>query len=227
MATTPRAAPSSSGGGPTIGAHSLRGPKAAAWKVDVGAATARRRPDRSVKTRNASRVARLHVVNAGHVDHIRRVVVGLGSNVGDRVSNIQEALGRLAGDEHIHVTERSPLYETAPVGGVEQGDFINGAVLLLTALEASELMQRLLAVETSLGRVRDVKNGPRTIDLDILWIEGETVNEPDLVVPHPRLVERSFMLRPLVDLASDAIDPVSGKPFAELDLAKVALKRVD
>jgi 2-amino-4-hydroxy-6-hydroxymethyldihydropteridine diphosphokinase len=161
------------------------------------------------------------------VDHIRRVVVGLGSNVGDRLSNIQEAVGRLSGDEHIHVTERSPLYETAPVGGVEQGHFLNGAVLLLTALEASELMRRLLEIETGLGRVRGVKNGPRTIDLDILWIEGESVNEPDLVVPHPRLLERSFMLRPLADLASDAADAETGALFADLELAKAELKRVE
>lgn len=161
------------------------------------------------------------------MDHIRRVVVGLGSNVGDRVSNIQEAVARLSGDDDIHVTERSPLYETLPEGDVAQGDYINGAVLLLTSLEARELMRRLLTIETSLGRVRGAKNGPRTIDLDILWIEGETVNEQDLVVPHPRLLQRSFMLRPLADLASDASDADTGVPFADLELAKAQLKRVE
>ncbi len=153
-------------------------------------------------------------------------MIGLGSNLGDRSSTIEQAIARLEQDDEIHVTDRSPLYETAAEGGAPQPDYANGAVLLLTALDAHELLRRLLDIEQGLGRVRGEKNAPRTIDLDILWIEGESIQETDLVVPHPRLAERAFMLRPLLDVASDASDPVKGVAFAELALAAAELKRL-
>jgi len=159
------------------------------------------------------------------VDHIRRVVIGLGSNVGDRVVQIGRAVDILRGDEQIHVAEVSPLYETSPEGNIAQGDYVNGAVLVLTALEAPELLRRLQRVEEELGRVREVRHGPRTIDLDILWIEGENIREPDLVVPHEQLAARAFMLRPLLDVAGDASDAESGLVFSELPLASAELKR--
>jgi 2-amino-4-hydroxy-6-hydroxymethyldihydropteridine diphosphokinase len=159
------------------------------------------------------------------VDHIRRVVIGLGSNLGDRAATIHEAVERLRADDELHVLELSPLYETAPVGGPSQSDFLNAAVLVLTALDATRLLERLLGIEESLGRVRREKNGPRTIDLDILWIEGECVNEETLTVPHPRLAERAFALRPLLDVAPDASDAESGVVFAELPAAKEHLRR--
>ncbi len=157
------------------------------------------------------------------MDHIRRVILGLGSNVGDRVKNINQAVDDLRLDRDMHVLKVSPLYETAPQGGPPQADFVNGAVLVLTSLPAADILKRALDVETKLGRVRDQKNDPRIIDLDILWIEGEAVDEDGLIVPHPRLVERSFALRPLVDLAADAKDE-QGAAYADLDLAKVDLK---
>jgi 2-amino-4-hydroxy-6-hydroxymethyldihydropteridine diphosphokinase len=149
--------------------------------------------------------------------------LGLGSNVGDRVKHINSAVDELRQDRDLHVIRVSPLYETSPQGGPPQGDFVNGAVLVLTSLPAEELLRRTLAVEAKLGRVRSGKNEPRTIDLDLLWIEGESIDEADLVVPHPRLKERSFALRPLVDLASDARDE-AGQAYADLDLAKAELK---
>lgn len=159
------------------------------------------------------------------MDHIRRVIIGLGSNVGDRVKNISLAVDELRRDQDMHVLQVSPLYETAPEGGPPQGDFVNGAVLVLTSLAASEILRRTLAVEASLGRVRNVKNEPRTIDLDVLWIEGEHVSEEGLTVPHARLAQRAFALRPLVDLASDARDQ-AGDAYADMPLAKSDLKRV-
>ncbi len=159
------------------------------------------------------------------MDHIRRVILGLGSNVGDRVENINQAVNVLRLDRDMHVLKVSPLYETEPQGGPPQADFVNGAVLVLTSLPAADILRRTLDVETKLGRVRGEKNAPRIIDLDILWIEGEAVEEDGLTVPHPRLVERSFALRPLVDLAADAKDD-QGAAYADLDLAKVALKLV-
>ncbi|NUP11594.1 MAG: 2-amino-4-hydroxy-6-hydroxymethyldihydropteridine diphosphokinase [Polyangiaceae bacterium] len=158
--------------------------------------------------------------------HIRRVVIGLGSNVGDRLQNIAQAVDRLRADQELHVAEQSPLYETKPEGGPPQGDYLNGAVLVLTAVEAPELLRRIQRIEAELGRVRAETNGPRTIDLDILWIEGETIKEPDLVIPHARLSTRAFMLKPLLDVASDARDAETGMVFAELPLAQTELKRV-
>lgn len=160
------------------------------------------------------------------MDHIRRVVIGLGSNVGDRLANLSRAIEQLRASDDVHVTEVSPFYETSPEGGPTQGDYLNGAVLVLTAVDASELLARLHRIEDELGRVRAERNGPRTIDLDILWIEGETIHTSELVVPHERLASRAFMLRPLLDVANDAKDAESGLVFAELPLASTELKRV-
>jgi 2-amino-4-hydroxy-6-hydroxymethyldihydropteridine diphosphokinase len=159
------------------------------------------------------------------VDHIRRVVLGLGSNVGDRVKSINQAVDQLRQDRDVHVVKVSPLYET-PAEGPPQPDFVNGAVLLLTSLPAGEILSRALAVEAKLGRVRaEAPKGPRTIDIDVLWIEGEAVADDNLTVPHPGLRERSFALRPLLDLAPDAADD-KGAPLSELPAARVALKTV-
>lgn len=160
------------------------------------------------------------------MDHIRRVVVGFGSNLGDRRQNIAAAVGALRSDGDVHVMAESPLYVTEPEGGpANQGAYLNGALLVLTAIEARELLTRLHAVEATLGRTREEKNGPRTIDLDILWIEGETIREDDLVVPHARLLTRAFMLRPLLDVAGDARDAESGLVFAEHPLAQTSLRK--
>jgi 2-amino-4-hydroxy-6-hydroxymethyldihydropteridine diphosphokinase len=158
------------------------------------------------------------------VDHIRRVVLGLGSNVGDRVKSIQAAVEHLRLDRDIHVVKVSPLYETT-AEGPPQADFVNGAVLILTSLPAADILSRSLKIEEKLGRVRKERNEPRPIDVDILWIEGEAVSEPSLKVPHPLLRERGFALKPLLDLAPDAKDD-QGEALADLPIAKVELKRV-
>lgn len=111
------------------------------------------------------------------------------------------------------VTGRSRVYETAPVGGPEQGPFLNAALALTWSAAPLDLIDALLAVERSLGRVRDVRWGPRTIDLDVLWIEGTVVDDARLVVPHPGLASRAFAILPLLDVAPAARDPRSGARY--------------
>ncbi len=139
------------------------------------------------------------------------VVVGLGSNLGDRLSMLRDAVSRIAATPGVDVVARSRVYETAPVGGPEQGPFLNAAIRATCTLEPLALLDALLGIEASLGRTRDVKWGPRTIDLDVLWIAGGvTVSGPRLVVPHPHLHERAFARLPLFDVAPEAMPPFSG-----------------
>jgi len=127
--------------------------------------------------------------------------VGLGANLGDRRATIEAALARLDADPDIAVAAASSLRETAPVGYTDQPAFLNGAARLETTLAARELLDRLLAVERAFGRERTgPRFGPRTIDLDLLLHGDETIDEPGLAVPHPRLHERRFALEPLVEL---------------------------
>ncbi|HEY4118832.1 MAG TPA: 2-amino-4-hydroxy-6-hydroxymethyldihydropteridine diphosphokinase, partial [Byssovorax sp.] len=122
----------------------------------------------------------------------RRVVFGLGSNVGDRGAHLAAASAALAATPGLALVARSRVFETPPAGGPPQGDYLNSAVLFETALAPPEVMRRALEVEHGLGRVRPdpVRWGPRTIDVDILWIEGVIADTPDLAIPHPRLRER-------------------------------------
>ncbi len=129
-----------------------------------------------------------------------KAFVGIGSNLGDREANLGRAIELLSAEDGIEVVAVSELRETEPVGPVEQGPFLNGAVQLETSLGPRELLGRLLAVENRLGRVRIERWGPRTIDLDLLLYGVESIEEPGLTVPHPRLHERRFALEPLVDL---------------------------
>jgi 2-amino-4-hydroxy-6-hydroxymethyldihydropteridine diphosphokinase len=126
--------------------------------------------------------------------------VGIGSNLGDRESNLRRAIELLSAEDGVEVVAVSEIRETDPVGPVEQGPFLNGAVEVETSLGPQELLGRLLSVENGLGRVRSERWGPRTIDLDLLLYGGERVDEAGLSVPHPRLHERRFVLEPLADL---------------------------
>jgi 2-amino-4-hydroxy-6-hydroxymethyldihydropteridine diphosphokinase len=138
----------------------------------------------------------------------RRAFVGLGSNLGDRRRALRRAVEALG--EHDEVVGVSPLYETEPVGGPEQGPYLNLVVELRTALSARQLLDRCRALETEAGRVRTVRFGPRTLDADVLLLGdtgAEVVEEPDLTVPHPRMWERRFVLAPLADLAPDLVPP--------------------
>jgi len=141
--------------------------------------------------------------------------VGLGSNLGDREATIRRAIAALPG-----VLAVSELRETDPVGVTEQPAFLNGAAALDTQLSPREVLDTLLAIERQLGRERRERWGPRTIDLDLLLYGGETVDEPGLTVPHPRLHERRFALEPLADLDPELVVPGRGRVadlLAELD----------
>ena len=127
-----------------------------------------------------------------------RVFLGLGSNLGDRREHLRTAIASLP-----DVVAVSDAYETDPVGGPDQGRFLNLVVELDTDLEPHALLGVCHRIESAAGRVRDVRWGPRTLDVDILWIEGVTVDTPDLHVPHPRMMERRFVLEPLSDLAPE------------------------
>lgn len=132
-----------------------------------------------------------------------RAFLGLGSNLGDRVALLRAAVADLDG-----VVGVSQVYETEPVGGpADQGPYLNLVVELDTALDARGLLEVCRRLETAAARVREERWGPRTLDVDVLWIDGEVVDAPDLEVPHPRLWERRFVLAPLADLAPDIALP--------------------
>jgi 2-amino-4-hydroxy-6-hydroxymethyldihydropteridine diphosphokinase len=129
--------------------------------------------------------------------------VGIGSNLGEPERQIAAALDQLAAEEGIELVAVSTLLETEPVGYLDQPNFLNGAAHIETALPARELLKRLLAIESRLGRVRGEgpRFGPRMIDLDLLVYGEERIEEPGLTVPHPRLAARRFALEPLAELA--------------------------
>lgn len=136
-----------------------------------------------------------------------RIVVGLGANLGDAVPTLRAAVREIAALDAVDVLAVSRVYRTAPVGGPEQADYVNGAVLLEVDLAPLELLRALQAIELGHGRERLVRWGPRTLDLDVLLWGEEAIDLPDLTVPHPRLVERRFALEPLLDVAPDAVLP--------------------
>jgi 2-amino-4-hydroxy-6-hydroxymethyldihydropteridine diphosphokinase len=137
---------------------------------------------------------------------VTRAYVGVGANLGDREATIRAARDALPG-----VVAVSELRETDPVGVLDQPPFLNGAVALETELAPRELLDTLLAIERELGRERRERWGPRTIDLDLLLYGDETIDEPGLTVPHPRLHERRFALEPLLDLDPELAIPGRGR----------------
>jgi 2-amino-4-hydroxy-6-hydroxymethyldihydropteridine diphosphokinase len=137
--------------------------------------------------------------------------IGIGSNLGERETTIRDALELLAADPELEVEAVSSIRETDPVGVVDQPRFLNAAIRLATDLAPRPLLERLLAVEQQLGRVRTGERyGPRTIDLDLLLYGDEIVDEPGLRVPHPRLAERRFVLEPLTKLDPALVVPGLG-----------------
>jgi 2-amino-4-hydroxy-6-hydroxymethyldihydropteridine diphosphokinase len=134
----------------------------------------------------------------------RRAFIGLGSNLGDRLAALRRGVAQL--EEGGDVVALSPVYETEPVGGPEdQGAFLNLVVELATADTPHQLLARCQALEEAAHRVRTVRFGPRTLDADVLLVGDLVVDEPDLVVPHPRMWERRFVLAPLSDLAPELV----------------------
>jgi 2-amino-4-hydroxy-6-hydroxymethyldihydropteridine diphosphokinase len=133
-----------------------------------------------------------------------RAYLGIGSNLGDRLANLQLAVDGLAAAGGVTVVAVSPVYETDPVGGPEQPEFLNAVVAVDTELDARGLLGIAQRIEADAHRVRRERWGPRTLDVDVLFVGDAIVDEPDLVVPHPRLHERAFVLAPLADLGPDA-----------------------
>jgi len=148
-----------------------------------------------------------------------RAFVGLGSNLGDRLGHLRRAVRSLAAGGDVAAV--SPLYETEPVGGpAGQGPYLNLVVELRTADTPRQLLERCRRLEDAAHRVRTVRFGPRTLDADVLLVEGVTVDEEDLTVPHPRMWERRFVLAPLADLAPELV------PAGALEAAGGAVERV-
>jgi 2-amino-4-hydroxy-6-hydroxymethyldihydropteridine diphosphokinase len=133
--------------------------------------------------------------------------LGLGSNIGDRLATLQRAIDLLAAEPGIAVQRTSRVWEADPVGGPEQPDFLNAVVQIDTALEPFDLLQAVNRVEATLGRTRDIRWGPRTIDIDILLLDGLTIDDDRLTVPHPRLHQRAFVVMPLLELLPDPVLP--------------------
>jgi len=157
-----------------------------------------------------------------------RVFLSLGSNLSNRAEKIQRAIN-LLNHNHIKITRVSPIYQTEPAGflsifgigltfGHNQPDFLNCVVETFTDYEPEELMFAIIKIEKTLGRKRlpSIRNLPRTIDIDILFYDDRVINTPFLVIPHPRLKDRAFVLVPLCDLEPDFIHPILNKTISEL-----------
>jgi len=132
--------------------------------------------------------------------------LSLGSNLGERRENIAAAIFKIKQLKDTLITKVSSNIETEPVGGPIQGKFLNAAIEIQTNLSCRQLLGHLQAIEEELGRVRSVKDAPRTIDLDILLYADQKINEDDLIVPHPRMKEREFVILPLKEIAPRVVE---------------------
>jgi 2-amino-4-hydroxy-6-hydroxymethyldihydropteridine diphosphokinase len=140
--------------------------------------------------------------------------LALGTNLGNREDNLREALQKLPPE--VEVSAVSRLYETAPAYVLDQPTFLNMAVKGQTVLSPTELLAYLKQLETEIGRKKTIRYGPRKIDLDIIFYDDLILSTPDLVIPHPRLAERGFVLRPLADIAANFVHPILKQTVADL-----------
>jgi len=146
----------------------------------------------------------------------RRVFLSIGSNIGDRAAHLAQAVESLP-----DVVAVSPVYETDPVGGPDQGAYLNLVVELATAIEPRDLLAICHRLEANAERVREERWGPRTLDIDVVWVEGVESDDPALTLPHPRWMERRFVLAPLRDLAPELVSA------RDLQLADGSVRRID
>jgi len=128
------------------------------------------------------------------------VYIGIGSNLGDRLANVNSAIEELKNNPDIRIEKISSIIETAPIGGPAQGKYLNGVIKIKTEISANTLLCTLQNIEKKLGRIRAIKDGPRTIDLDILLYGDKIIDEPGLQVPHPKMFEREFVMKPLLEI---------------------------
>jgi len=144
------------------------------------------------------------------------VYLSLGTNMGDKKKNLLDAIENISKLENTKVTAQSTIVETEPFGIKEQDMFLNACVEIKTLFTAQELLEKLLAIELEMGRVRIIKWGPRLIDIDILFFDDEVIQDNNLAVPHPWICERMFVLEPLSEIAPNLVHPLEGKPIATL-----------
>jgi len=133
--------------------------------------------------------------------------IGLGSNLGNRVQNLETALVHISQHKLVSIKKVSPVYESNPIGGPAQGNFLNACLEISTSLSPVLLLETILAIENVMGRVRNVRWGPRNIDIDLLIYGNIVMDTPMLILPHPRLTEREFVIVPLSDIGYDTIVP--------------------
>ena len=146
-----------------------------------------------------------------------RVFIGIGSNEGDRLAHISQAIRALSAVDGVHVVQMATIIESEPVGGPPQGPYLNTVVALDTGLAPRDLLSALKAIEQQLGRQPAGERwGPRPIDLDVLLYEDQIIESPELTIPHPRMHERQFVLEPLVQIAPDVIHPLLQRTITEL-----------
>lgn len=145
-------------------------------------------------------------------EHI--VYLALGSNLGDRLANLKQAVASLS--PQMDVKAKSHIYETLPWGYEEQPKFLNQAVKIQTYLEPEPLLKHIKRLEIALGRKASFQNGPRLIDIDILFYDEIIIDTPELTIPHPRLQERGFVLLPMMDIAPDLVHPLTRKSIREM-----------
>lgn len=143
-----------------------------------------------------------------------KIYLGLGSNIGDRWLNLREALSLLS--EKLRVTVVSPIYDTAPVGNTKQSRFLNLVCEAYTLMTPDELLMTVKEIEKTIGRKPGLPNSPRPIDIDVLFYRDERINTARLIIPHPRLTERAFVLVPLADIAPDLIHPLNGNRIKQI-----------
>jgi 2-amino-4-hydroxy-6-hydroxymethyldihydropteridine diphosphokinase len=147
---------------------------------------------------------------------IANAYIALGSNIGNREDNLNKAIEMLRQNEEIEVTKISSYINTAPVGFTDQPDFLNAVVEIKTTLCPHKLLEICSGIEKNLKRERIIHWGPRTIDLDILLYEDLILNDEDLIIPHPRMHEREFVLTPLKEIAPKAFHPVLKKTIEDI-----------
>lgn len=160
-------------------------------------------------------------MNSHATSDISEAYIALGANLGDREAKLMEALELLNSQPGISVLRCSNIYETDPVGYVDQPMFLNMTAAVATTLEPHSFLAEMQEIERRLGRTRHIHWGPRTVDLDLLWMGGKRLDTPDLVLPHPRMQERAFVLLPLADIVPE------NEPSGLYTTVKTAIENLD